>query len=93
MSSKRCLLITVHGRVQGVFFRHRTKQEADRLGVTGWVRNMPDGTVAALICGDEKQLDAMTRWLRLGPEMARVDSVDVQPTNQTDPPDTFQVAF
>lgn len=70
--------VQVHGQVQGVFFRDSCRQEADRHGVTGWVRNEPDGTVAALFEGDRASVDAMVGWCHHGPAQARVDHVDVE---------------
>jgi len=75
--------VTVTGRVQGVFFRAEAQQEAYRLGVAGWARNEPDGSVAAHIEGDPDSVDAMVAWCRQGSRRARVDGVDVryaQPT-------------
>jgi len=73
----RCLRVRVTGRVQGVFFRESTRREATRLGVTGWVRNCPDGSVEALICGDDARLAIMRAWLAHGPPTARVDGIEI----------------
>lgn len=72
----RCLRVVVHGRVQGVGFRYYTQREAQRLGVRGWVRNLPDATVEALISGEPDQLSAMLAWLRHGPVTANVDRIE-----------------
>jgi acylphosphatase len=72
VDESRCLRITVRGHVQGVWFRYYTQQEAKRLDIGGWVRNRPDGSVEALICGNESQLARMQTWLTHGPERARV---------------------
>ncbi|MGH3362262.1 MAG: acylphosphatase [Nocardioides sp.] len=74
--------VTVSGRVQGVSFRAYTQQEADRLGVTGWVSNEPDGTVAGHFEGADAAVDALVEWCRHGPRLADVDRVDVQPGEQ-----------
>lgn len=71
-----CRRYRVSGRVQGVFFRASTQQQAQSLGLTGWVRNLPDGRVEAFACGSPERLEAFERWLAHGPEMARVDSVE-----------------
>ena len=76
--------VTVTGRVQGVFFRAETQAEAYRLGVSGWVRNDPDGSVAAHFEGDSGAVDAMVAWCRGGPRRARVESVDVRDAEVTD---------
>lgn len=67
----------VQGTVQGVGFRYATNAEADRLGVTGWVRNVGSDRVEAEIQGDERQVDGMRDWLRHGPQSAVVERVEV----------------
>jgi acylphosphatase len=69
---------TVRGRVQGVSFRWYTRQEADRLGLTGWVRNEADGTVRLEAQGVADDVEALLRWVRHGPAQARVTAVDVE---------------
>jgi acylphosphatase len=68
----------VHGRVQGVFYRASAEQEATRLGVTGWVRNLADGTVELLVEGDDAAVDRMLEWAGHGPARAEVTHVEVQ---------------
>ena len=63
---------TISGRVQGVGFRWFTKDVADREGVTGWVRNLPDGRVEALVEGESEAVTRVERALRIGPRGARV---------------------
>lgn len=82
----RAVTVTVTGRVQGVAFRWYAVQEAERLGVTGWVRNEPDGSVAAHLEGDDGAVDAMVEWCRQGPSYASVRHVAVteaRPTGAT----------
>jgi len=67
----------ISGRVQGVFFRMETKQAADRFGVSGWVRNLKDGTVEALFEGDRDRVEAVIDWCRQGPPHAAVTDVAV----------------
>ena len=70
--------LTAHGRVQGVFFRASLREEADRRGVTGWVRNRPDGAVDAWLEGPADAVDAVEAWVHDGgPPAAVVDRVDV----------------
>lgn len=71
--------VEVRGRVQGVFFRETTRREAARHGVTGWVRNRPDGTVEAVFEGAPGAVDALVAWTRHGPRSARVEAVAVFP--------------
>ncbi len=74
-----CLLAHVHGRVQGVGFRYYTRLKAQELGIHGWVKNMPDGSVESCICGDAMQIKSMQAWLSHGPAGANVESVTVSP--------------
>lgn len=67
----------VDGRVQGVFFRDTCRREADRRGVTGWVRNRSDGRVEAVFEGPEAAVAAMVAWCRRGPALASVDALEV----------------
>jgi acylphosphatase len=75
--------VTVTGLVQGVFFRAEAQQEASRLGVAGWARNEPDGTVSAHFEGEPGAVDAMVAWCSEGPSRARVDGVDVHDAEAT----------
>jgi acylphosphatase len=68
----------VTGRVQGVSFRWYAQEQALRLGVSGWVRNEPDGSVLLHVEGDDDAVDAMVAWCRQGPSMAKVGNVAVQ---------------
>ena len=70
------LLIT--GRVQGVAFRWETLRAAQRFEVNGWVRNLRDGRVEALVEGPRQQVNDLIDWCREGPPIARVDSLDIQ---------------
>ncbi|WP_282286484.1 acylphosphatase [Pseudomonas sp. PS02302] len=65
----------ISGRVQGVYYRESTRQEAQRLGVTGWVRNLADGRVECHLEGSVEALAQLERWLWQGPAAARVTSV------------------
>lgn len=77
MATKRVLLI-VRGRVTGVFFRAATQREARRLGITGWVKNRPDGNIEILAEAEEDAIREMVSWAQHGPSAARVDDVDVR---------------
>jgi len=65
----------ISGRVQGVFFRDHTRRWASSLGLSGWVRNLPDGRVEALVEGDKEKIQTLRGRLREGPPMARVEDV------------------
>ncbi len=69
--------ITVHGRVQGVWFRAGTKEKAELLGLTGWVKNRPDGTVEIHAQGEKSQLEYFIAWCRRGTPAAKVTSLDI----------------
>ena len=68
--------LRIHGRVQGVGFRVYMQREAQRLGVSGWVRNRHDGTVEAMVHGAPDAVEAVIAWARHGPPSARVTHVD-----------------
>jgi len=68
--------IIVYGRVQGVFFRAWMEDRALELGLKGWVRNNPDGTVEVVAEGDEKDLEVLISWCRKGPPDARVERAE-----------------
>jgi len=70
--------VIVHGRVQGVAFRHYTSRRALELKVTGWVRNLPDGAVEGLFEGDGRAVATLVEWCRSGPAAARVDRLDIR---------------
>lgn len=80
MSSYR---FRVSGRVQGVYFRQSTRQQAERLGLSGWVRNCADGSVEGLACGTPAALAQLREWLQRGPTAARVDTLDWQVDEET----------
>ncbi len=70
--------VKIYGRVQGVFFRANTKEMAEKLGIKGWVRNMPDGSVEAVFEGENEAVEQIIEWCHHGPPMARVEKVDVK---------------
>ncbi|MCX5820398.1 MAG: acylphosphatase [Deltaproteobacteria bacterium] len=73
--------VRISGRVQGVFFRANTWKTARSLGLTGWVRNLPDGRVETVFEGKPKDAEAMLAWCRTGTPPARVDHIDVAEEN------------
>lgn len=76
MSAARHVLVS--GRVQGVSFRWATREQAQDLGLHGWVRNLPDGRVEAWIEGDPAAVARMLDWLSRGPRLARVNGLQVE---------------
>jgi len=71
--------IRIKGLVHGVSFRSSMAQLASDLGVRGWVRNLPDGTVEAFLEGDERKVKRIIDWAKFGPPRARVDKLEVEP--------------
>ena len=76
--------ITVTGRVQGVGFRWFTQRQAERLGLSGWVRNRRDGSVEAEVIGSSEQIDDLAARLRTGPSSSAVSEVSLQPLPDAD---------
>jgi acylphosphatase len=70
--------LLISGRVQGVFFRDSLRRLAEEAGVAGWVRNLPDGRVEAVLQGPESEVGRLTDWARHGPRRADVEHVEVQ---------------
>jgi len=86
-----CVRFVVSGRVQGVFFRASTREEALRLGLTGHARNLPDGNVEVVACGADAALAQLERWLALGPPLAQVSRVERSAADIT-VPERFRIA-
>ncbi len=78
VSGQRALRWVVHGRVQGVSYRYFTRQAARELGLAGWTKNLPDGTVEVRVVGAADTLARFEQQLRQGPPLGRVDSIDQQ---------------
>ena len=85
--------LVIHGRVQGVWFRGSARNEAERLGLTGWVRNCPDGSVEAVIEGPQMNVQRMVVWCHQGPRLAQVTRVDQQWGEHTGEFPGFSVKF
>ena len=85
--------VVVKGRVQGVFFRDYTRKQALQFNLTGWVRNLPDGSVEALFCGDEKKVSDMLSWLKLGSPQSRVDSFQINNIHSDESFSTFNIRY
>lgn len=78
--------LIVQGRVQGVWFRGWTVDQAKRLGLDGWVRNRRDGTVEMLVSGPEEAVGEFVARCHTGPPSARVERVDIEEVEETPPP-------
>lgn len=88
MAARRCLRFLVSGRVQGVWFRASTREQARRYGITGHARNLSDGRVEVLACGTPRALGKLEEWLWQGPDAARVTDVAREDASVT-PPGAF----
>lgn len=85
--------LVIKGRVQGVFFRDSTRNEATRLGVFGWVRNLPDGNVEVLAEGPEEKVQKLVEWCHQGPPAAQVTRVHKTQEEWQGEFDSFRVTF
>ena len=81
MSERVARRLLVTGRVQGVGYRESMRAAAVSLGVSGWVRNLRDGRVEAVVCADRVAVDAIVAWAHRGPPAARVELVEVEPAD------------
>jgi acylphosphatase len=85
--------VIIHGRVQGVAFRHFTCQRALELGVNGWVRNLPDGSVEGLFEGEDTRVTALVEWCRNGPPAAGVEHLDLRDGIYSGEFDRFSITY
>lgn len=84
----------VVGKVQGVSFRWFTRRAAQELGISGWVRNLPDGSVEVRARGDASALDQLLEAIKRGPARSRVERVEAQPWNEArEPEGLFEIKF
>jgi len=81
MEKKICIHCFVSGKVQGVWFRASAQDEASARGLTGWARNLPDGRVEVMACGEKEPLMEFYQWLQKGPEQAEVAQVSFEEIN------------
>ncbi len=86
-----CNRYLISGRVQGVFYRSSAQQQASNLGLRGWVRNLMDGRVELLACGDQVILDELEKWLQIGPDYAKVSNIEVITETPKVLAETFEV--
>ena len=86
-----CIRCFISGRVQGVSFRYYTRQQATRLNLRGWAKNLPDGRVDVLAHGEQDAITSLRSWLNKGPSMAYVTNVECQPAEVGICPDGFEI--
>jgi acylphosphatase len=72
-----CLRCYISGKVQGVFYRRETCNQANKLKIKGWAKNLADGRVEVMLCGEDKNVQEMCDWLWQGPERAEVSNVEI----------------
>jgi len=85
--------VLISGRVQGVFFRANTWEKACSLGLTGWVRNLPDSRVEAVFEGEDCAAEAMREWCRTGTPPARVDRLQAEEESPTGEFTDFRIVY
>ena len=85
--------IYISGRVQGVCYRAETQKQASSLGLTGWVRNLPDDRVEVLAEGEEQRVRQLITWCRQGPSRSRVDTVEEFTETYSDKFETFSITY
>jgi acylphosphatase len=90
---KESVYVVISGEVQGVWFRASTKKKADELGITGWVRNTPDGKVEAVFEGDENQLNIMIKWCHQGPPLSKVEKVETKNQDTINGFNSFKIRY
>jgi acylphosphatase len=78
MNNQHCMRCFISGKVQGVWFRASAKEEAEKLRIAGFARNLPDGRVEVLACGEEEKLAQFDAWLKNGPPLAKVTHYERQ---------------
>jgi len=89
---KKCF---ISGKVQGVFFRVSTQEQAIANEITGYAKNLANGAVEVLLCGEQKQVEILIEWLHHGPDYAQVVTVDCQdqPYSSLNIPKKFDIAY
>ena len=90
---KKTIHAIVQGKVQGVFFRDHTSKEAQRLGLTGWVRNRADGSVEAVISGEADKVGQLVSWLHTGSPRSEVDNIHTEEWDVEKPFTSFDIRF
>ena len=93
MAGKARVHIFVSGRVQGVFFRENTRKRAKKLGITGWVKNLPDGRVEAVFEGEKSKVEELINRTKKGPMFAKVDELKVISEEYKGEFDNFEIRY
>jgi acylphosphatase len=93
MNHKVRARVFITGRVQGVFFRMATQNEAKRHGLSGWAKNKADGSVEVVFEGEKTAVEALLEWCKTGPPYARVEQVEIQWEESMDELDHFEIRY
>lgn len=91
MTNIKATHVIVEGRVQGVWFRDSTRRQALTFNLTGWVRNLPDGSVEAMLYGAEADVSSMLEWLKEGSPQSRVDRLQIKERASSEQLDSFEI--
>ena len=92
--ARKAVHLLISGKVQGVFYRATAAEMARKLGLAGWVRNLPDGhRVEAVVQGDDEAVEAFIRWCWQGPPAARVERVEVEPWSFDPELEGFEIRY
>lgn len=83
----------IYGRAQGIGFRFSTSRKAHRLGIFGWVRNLPDGRLEAIFEGEKGKIEEIVQWAKTGPIGARVDNVEIEWQKYTGEFANFEIKY
>jgi len=89
----KTLHVNVRGRVQGVFYRDYSKRQAESLNISGWIRNMPDGSVEAIISGRDSDVEQMVEWFQTGSPLSNVTSVQAEEIFPTEKLKNFEIRY
>ncbi len=90
---KKTVRVIISGKVQGVWYRASTKQMAEKIGITGWVRNTSEGNVEAMFEGEEDLVNEMIEWCNQGPPLARVDNLTIENIENKEKFDGFNIKY
>ena len=85
--------IIVWGHVQGVFFRENTRKEAEKLGLLGWVKNLPDGTVEIVVEGEKEKIEQIIDFIKKNPGFSKVEDVKIDFEEPTDEFKEFEIRY
>ena len=85
--------IFVSGRVQGVFFRFETRRKARKLGLYGFVQNLSDGRVEAVLEGEKEKVEKLIKWAKRGPFFAKVDNIEIKEEEYQNEFDEFEIRY